>query len=111
MIDGTTYPETRYQLRGLPVPTTTNRQACSTSLEHGLATTTYDDAENKRTAMRAATRRILAVAPRKLNHVSTFRFGDIEDLHQLVTTTDAPAELLAQIRDLGAQVITAPAGK
>lgn len=72
---------------------------------------TYDDAENKRTAMRAATRRILAVAPRKLNHVSTFRFGDIEDLHQLVTTTDAPAELLAQIRDLGAQVITAPAGK
>ncbi len=26
MIDGTTYPETRYQLRGLPVPTTTNRQ-------------------------------------------------------------------------------------
>lgn len=86
--------------------------ACSTSLEHGLATTTtYDDAENKRTAMRAATRRILAVAPRKLNHVSTFRFGDIEDLHQLVTTTDAPAELLAQIRDLGAQVITAPAGK
>ena len=25
MIDGTTYPETRYQLRGLPVPTTTNR--------------------------------------------------------------------------------------
>ncbi|MFS0246189.1 DeoR/GlpR family DNA-binding transcription regulator [Corynebacterium striatum] len=85
--------------------------SCSTSLEHGLATTTYDDAENKRTAMRAATRRILAVAPRKLNHVSTFRFGDIEDLHQLVTTTDAPAELLAQIRDLGAQVITAPAGK
>ncbi|MDK8826516.1 hypothetical protein QP974_10320 [Corynebacterium striatum] len=51
------------------------------------------------------------MAPRKLNHVSTFRFGDIEDLHQLVTTTDAPAELLAQIRDLGAQVITAPAGK
>lgn len=85
--------------------------SCSTSLEHGLATTTYDDAENKRAAMRAATRRILAVAPRKLNHVSTFWFGDIEDLHQLVTTTDAPAEILAQIRDLGVQVITVPAGK
>lgn len=85
--------------------------SCSTSLEHGLATTTYDDAENKRAAMRAATRRILAVAPRKLNHVSTFRFGDIEDLHQLVTTTDAPAEILAQIRELGVHVITVPAGK
>ena len=84
--------------------------SCSTSLEHGLATT-YGDAENKRAAMRAATRRILAVAPRKLNHVSTFRFGDIEDLPQLVTTTDAPAEILAQIRDLGVQVITVPAGK
>lgn len=85
--------------------------SCSTSLEHGLATTTYDDAENKRAAMRAATRRILAVAPRKLNHVSTFRFGDIEDLHQLVTTTDAPAGILAQIRELGVHVITVPAGK
>ena len=43
--------------------------------------------------------------------VSTFRFGDIEDLHQLVTTTDAPAEILAQIRELGVHVITVPAGK
>lgn len=83
--------------------------SCSTSLEHGLATTTYDDAENKRAAIHAATRRILVVSARKLNHVSTFRFADVADLHQLVTTSDAPREILAEIRDLGVQVITVPA--
>nr|WP_241828414.1 DeoR/GlpR family DNA-binding transcription regulator [Corynebacterium glutamicum] len=86
-----------------------NLGSCSTSLSHGLATTTYDDAENKRAAINAATRRILVVAARKLDHVSTFRFADVSDLHQLVTTSDAPREILAEIRDLGVQVITVPA--
>lgn len=80
--------------------------SCSTSLEHGLATTTHDDAENKRAAIGAATRRLLVVAARKLNHVSTFRFADISDLHQLVTTSDAPRDILAEIRDRGVEVIT-----
>ena len=80
----------------------------STSLTHGLATTTWEDAENKRAAIAAATRRILVATARKLNHVSTFRFADIGNLHQLVTTSDAPREILAAVRDMGVQVITVP---
>ncbi|MFS0399132.1 hypothetical protein ACL1AV_12870, partial [Corynebacterium striatum] len=39
MIDGTTYPETRYQLRGLPVPTTTNRQPGTRTTIQGITLT------------------------------------------------------------------------
>lgn len=80
--------------------------SCSTSVEYGLATTTYEDAENKRVAMAAAQRRILVVAPRKLDHVSTFRFGEVADLHQLVTTNDAPRDVLRDIRALEVEVVT-----
>lgn len=82
--------------------------SCSTSIEHGLATTTHQDAENKRAAIAAARRRILVVTPRKLNRVSIFRFGGIEDLHQLVTTSDAPAEVLDEIAAMGVEVIIVP---
>lgn len=80
--------------------------SCSTSLERGLATVTYPDAENKRAGMAAASRSILVVTPRKLGRVSTFRFADVSDLDTLVTTADAPREMLAEIRDLGVRVVT-----
>jgi DeoR/GlpR family transcriptional regulator of sugar metabolism len=82
--------------------------ACSVSVDHGLTSTTYDDAAVKRACLRVAARRVLVTTPEKLSRTSTFRFGDAADLTHLVTTDDAPAELLAVFRAEGVEVLLAP---
>ena len=54
--------------------------ACSVSAQHGLTSTTYDDAAVKRACLASASRRILVAAPEKLTRTSTFRCGDVADL-------------------------------
>lgn len=78
--------------------------ACSASADHGLTSTTFEDAELKRAVLRAATRVVLVAGADKLSRSSTFRFGGPEDLTHLVTTKDAPEELLEMFRDEGVSV-------
>lgn len=75
--------------------------ACSASSTHGLTSTTFEDAALKRAVLRAASRTVLVAGAEKLSRSSTFRFGGPEDLTDLVTTQDAPEDLLAMFRDLG----------
>ncbi|MDO5628075.1 MAG: DeoR/GlpR family DNA-binding transcription regulator [Mobilicoccus sp.] len=82
--------------------------ACSSSAT-ALTTVHSADAQVKRAAMTAATRRILVAAGTKLGRSSTFRFGEPADLTHLVTTDDAPEEILEAYRDAGVDVITRPA--
>lgn len=78
--------------------------ACSASPGHGLSSTTYEDARIKRAAIAASTRQILVTTAEKLKQTSTFRFGAIEDITDLVTTTDAPPDLLRSYADEGVVV-------
>lgn len=78
--------------------------ACSASSTHGLTSTTFEDAALKRAVLGASSRTILVAGAEKLRRSSTFRFGGPEDLTHLVTTKDAPDDVLAMFRDVGVDV-------
>jgi DeoR/GlpR family transcriptional regulator of sugar metabolism len=78
--------------------------ACSASPAHGLSSTTYEDARIKRAAIAASTRRVLVATGEKLTQTSTFRFGALRDVTDLVTTPDAPEDLLTRFSDDGVTV-------
>jgi DeoR/GlpR family transcriptional regulator of sugar metabolism len=80
--------------------------ACAALPDAGLTSTTYDDAQVKRTALASSARRVLVATADKLTRSTTFRFGDFGDLTHLVTTADAPRELLAAFRAEGIEVLT-----
>ena len=82
--------------------------ACAASPDHGLTSTTFDDARIKQACLVSGTRRILVTTADKLTHTSTFRFGSPGDLTQLVTTADAPEYLLEIFRAEGVDVRTVP---
>lgn len=79
-------------------------RAVAATARHGLTTTTWDDAQIKREITRSATRRILLADHEKLTRTASFRFAGLEDLDDLVTTRQSPAELLEEFRDAGVQV-------
>ncbi|WP_193608724.1 DeoR family transcriptional regulator [Nocardioides lijunqiniae] len=78
--------------------------ACSASPAHGLSSSTHEDARIKRAAIAASTRRVLVTTGEKLSQTSTFRFGAISDVTDLVTTSDAPPDLLRWFSDEGVVV-------
>ncbi len=77
---------------------------CSALPGHGLTSTDYEDAQVKRACLAAASRRVLVTTADKLARTSTFRFGTPADLTDLVTTADAPADLLGSFRAEGVEV-------
>lgn len=82
--------------------------ACSASPTHGLSSTTFEDAQIKREAIAASTRRILVTTSDKLQQTSAFRFGDVDEVSDLVTTADAPEDLLGWFADGGVAVHLVP---
>ena len=80
--------------------------ACSASPLTGLTSTSLEDARIKRAAIDAASRRVLVVSAEKLTRTSSFTFGGPHDLTHLVTTRNAPEELLSRYRDDAVEVLT-----
>jgi DeoR/GlpR family transcriptional regulator of sugar metabolism len=78
--------------------------ACSASATHGLTSTTFEDAELKRAVLQSAQRVVLVAGADKLRRSSTFRFGGPEDVTDLVTSADAPQELLEIFEDAGVRI-------
>lgn len=78
--------------------------ACSASPSHGLSSTTHEDARTKRAAIGVSTRRILVTNGDKLSTTSTYRFGAVSDVTDLVTTTEPPVDLLRQFEDEGVTI-------
>src|ERR1700760_98642 len=78
--------------------------ACSISATRGLTSATYEDAQLKRASIQAASKTILVATSAKLNQTSNFRFGDAADLAHLITTADAPDEVLAAFEADGAHL-------
>ncbi|SJN45060.1 Transcriptional regulator, DeoR family precursor [Luteococcus japonicus LSP_Lj1] len=78
--------------------------ACSVNPSQGLTVTTHEDAQIKRAIIAASSRVVLAATGDKLTRTSTFRFGVIEDLDDLVTTSEAPPELLDEFVAAGVRV-------
>jgi DeoR/GlpR family transcriptional regulator of sugar metabolism len=78
--------------------------ACSASATRGLTSASYEDAQLKRAGIHASTRRILVTTGAKLNQTSNFRFADPADLTHLITTRDAPDDVLAGFQAEGVDV-------
>lgn len=78
--------------------------ACSVNPAQGLTVTTHEDAQIKRAIIAASARIVLAATGDKLTRTSTFRFGSIEDVDDLVTTPEAPPELLDDFIAAGVRV-------
>lgn len=78
--------------------------ACSASVTDGLTSTTLEDALVKRAVVAAAAQVVLVATADKLSRSSTFRFGDAADLDHLVTTSDAPEDVLEVFREQGVTV-------
>ena len=78
--------------------------ACSASSTHGLTSTTYEDAVLKRAVLASASRTILVAGAEKLARASTFRVAGLEAVSDLVTTSDAPDDLLAGCDEIGVRV-------
>lgn len=70
----------------------------------GLTVTTFDDAAIKRAIIAASAHVVLAATGDKLTRTSAFRFGVVEDLDDLVTTRDAPPEMLDEFVAAGVSV-------
>ncbi|GAA1396905.1 DeoR/GlpR family DNA-binding transcription regulator [Luteococcus peritonei] len=78
--------------------------ACSATPTQGLTVTTYEDAQIKKAILAASARVVLAATGDKLQRTSSFRFGSLEDLDDLVTTRDAPPSALDAFREAGVRV-------
>lgn len=78
--------------------------ACSASPAHGLSVTTSEDARIKRAILASSMHVILAATGDKLSRTSSFRFGSLEQVDDLVTTVDVPDAALADIRAAGVRV-------
>ena len=61
-------------------------------------------AGSKREMLGASNRVVLLATGSKLTRTSSFRFADLEDIDDLVTTPDAPAALLDGFRAAGVAV-------
>jgi DeoR/GlpR family transcriptional regulator of sugar metabolism len=78
--------------------------ACSASPEHGLTSTSPEDARLKRACLDSASRTLLVATPDKLERTSTFRIAGVESVSGLLTTRAAHPDLLAQYAERGVQV-------
>lgn len=77
---------------------------CSASVANGLTVTTSEDAAVKRAVIASSARVVLAATGDKLRRTSAFRFASVEDLDDIVTTRDAPADALVEMRAAGVRV-------
>ena len=59
----------------------------------------------KRAIMASSTRRILPTAPSKITRTNTYRFGRIEDLDALLTTSQIDPDALEELQEAGVDVV------
>ncbi|WP_116116004.1 DeoR/GlpR family DNA-binding transcription regulator [Austwickia chelonae] len=78
--------------------------ACSAAPSAGLTVTASEDAMVKRAILACSARVILAATGDKLARTSSFRFGQVEDLDDLVTTQDAPEQALDEFHAAGVHI-------
>ena len=78
---------------------------CAVSTHEGMTVMESDDAMVKRAIMASSTRRVLPTAPSKITQTNTYRFGRIEDLDTLLTTSQIDPEALEELRGVGVDVV------
>ncbi|WP_058235362.1 DeoR/GlpR family DNA-binding transcription regulator [Devriesea agamarum] len=74
---------------------------CSATPSNGLTVTTHEDAKVKQAIIASSAHVILAATGDKLSRTSSFRFADLDDINDLVTTADAPESALDEFRTAG----------
>jgi DeoR family transcriptional regulator, fructose operon transcriptional repressor len=77
------------------------------SVERGLTTPDQSEALVKRAMVGAARRRVLVSDATKSGDVHLHRFADLSDLDLLITDTGLDADVAAEIRTLGPEVVLA----
>ncbi|MFT3860000.1 DeoR/GlpR family DNA-binding transcription regulator [Micropruina sp.] len=80
--------------------------SCAARLGTGLTVADWGEAQVKRAALTAAHRTVLVAAGDKFSRTAANHFGDLADLDTIVTTSDAPRDVIAEARILGLTLIT-----
>jgi DeoR family transcriptional regulator of aga operon len=75
------------------------------SLPEGLTDVSAEEAEVKRQMVAMCRQNIVVLDATKWGRVGLASFAQTEDIDTIITDVDAPAELLAQVSDLGIQVM------
>ncbi len=78
---------------------------CAADPDNGLTVAGWGDAHVKRAAFASSQRVILVSTADKFNHTAAHRFAAVADLDTIVTTRDAPTEVLAEAQLAGVRVI------
>lgn len=78
---------------------------CAANPDTGLTVAGWGDAQVKRAAFASSQRVILVSTADKFNHTAAHRFAAVADLDTIVTTRDAPTEVLAEAHLAGVKVI------
>jgi len=76
-------------------------------IDHGLTSAHPGEIGVDQAMLRAAEKRIMLADHTKLDRASTCAFGEITDMHMLITDQQAPAAFVAELRELGIEVILA----
>jgi DeoR family fructose operon transcriptional repressor len=74
---------------------------------HGLTTPDQDEAAVKRAMLDAARTRVLLADSSKLGAVHLQRFARVDELHTVITDTDADVDAVEGLRTAGPKVVTA----
>lgn len=82
--------------------------ACAADPEAGLTVAGWGDAQVKRALLETARRVVLVATADKFTRTAAHRFGALADLDTVVTTQDAPADVVHLLRDRGVEVVTVP---
>ncbi len=83
--------------------------ACAADPAHGLTTATWEDARVKRQALASSRQVVFVATADKFRRTAAHRFGALDDIDVLVTTPDAPPDVLHEAGAAGAEVVTVPA--
>lgn len=82
--------------------------ACAADPANGLTSAGWGDAQVKKAAIASANRTVLVCTPDKFSRTAAYRFADLDALDTVVTTADAPADLVELLRRSGIEVLLAP---
>lgn len=78
---------------------------CAADPANGLTSAGWGDAQVKKAAMASANRTVLVCTPDKFTRTAAYRFGDVHDLDTVVTTADAPVDLVELLRRMSIEVL------
>lgn len=81
--------------------------ACAADLDSGLTVAGWDDAHVKRAVLMSSRRSILVATADKFTRTAAHKFGTVEDLDTIITSSDVSPAIVHEVRAMGIEVVVA----